>query len=181
MIRQHSETRGVQNVAAADSHNVTLIGGANHTPVVSRIAWWLVSGPGTGGLGDATMPDAHVAHDAMSREGHITVGDYVLLYASKKEPRSIRDSRTRQSQRIFKEVSTWTWKLRTEVFGHVRESIDDCCSNLAYGAEPTTSGDGWGLQGLLAAQRRRPLFSGVRNQVVDLHRYARDAWAPIKP
>jgi hypothetical protein len=29
------------------------------------------------------MPDAHVARDAMHADGHITVGDYVLLYATK--------------------------------------------------------------------------------------------------
>jgi hypothetical protein len=177
LIRQDSDTRAVRNAGTADLPNATVIGVANRTQVVSGIAWWLVSGPGTGGLDDATMPDTHVAHDAMSKDGHITMGDYVLLYAAKKEPRSIRDPRTGQSRRIFKEVSTWTWKLRSEVFRQVRASIDDCCSNLAYGAEPSASHDGWGILGLLAVQRRRPLFSGVRNQVVDLHRYARDAWA----
>ena len=112
----------------------------------------------------------------MDADGHITVGDYVLLYATKKEPRSIRDTRTGGVRQVFKERSTWTWKLRTEVFTEVRASIDGCCANLDYGIEPTIDRPGWGLRGVLAAQRVRPLFAGVRNQVVDLHRYAHDAW-----
>ena len=143
---------------------------------VSDVFWWLVSSWGTGGLADPNMHDAHVAKDAMDADGHITVGDYVLLYATKKEPRSIHDSRTGQLLPVFKETSTWTWKLRTEVFREVRASIEECCANLDYGLEPTPDRPGWGLRGVLAAQRARPLFAGVRNQVVDLHRYAHDAW-----
>jgi hypothetical protein len=48
---------------------------------------------------------------------------------------------------------------------------------LQFGAEPSDEGAGWGLLGLLAAQRNRPLFAGVRNQVVDLYRFAAgEAW-----
>jgi hypothetical protein len=143
---------------------------------VSDVFWWLVSSWGTGGLADPNMHDTHVARDAMDADGHITVGDYVLLYAAKKEPRSIRDTHTGGMRQVFKERSTWTWKLRTEVFREVRASIDGCCANLDYGLEPTVDRPGWGLRGVLAAQRVRPLFAGVRNQVVDLHRYAHDVW-----
>lgn len=58
----------------------------------------------------------------------------------------------------------------------IRASIDECCRSLQLGAETTEERAGWGLRGLLAAQRGRPLFSGVRNQVIDLHRGARELW-----
>jgi hypothetical protein len=47
---------------------------------------------------------------------------------------------------------------------------------------PDSTHPGWGLCGLLAAQRMRPLFSGTRNQVADLYRYAaEEAWPPYRP
>jgi hypothetical protein len=166
----------VHELHTALMHDNTTARDRNQLLRPSTISWWLVSSTGTGGLADPTMPDAHVARDAMHADGHITVGDYVLLFATKKEPRSILDSRTGHSRRIFKDVSTWTWKLRSEVFREVRGSIDECCASLNYGTEPTWDHAGSGLRGLLAAQRARPLFAGLRNQVVDLHRYAHDVW-----
>jgi hypothetical protein len=142
----------------------------------SPISWWLVSSTGTGGLADPSTPDAHVAQDAMDAHAHITIGDYVLLYATKKEPRSIYDAHTGRQRRVLKNISTWTWKLRSEVVREVRALIDESCAKLDIGVEPRLGHEGSGLRGILAAQRTRPLFSGVRNQVLDLHRYARDAW-----
>ena len=150
-------------------------------PTVSSLQWWLVSGPGTGGLMDPSTPDAHVARDAMSAASHIELGDYVLLYATKKEPRSISDPRSGRSRTVCKEVSTWTWRIRSEVRSAVRAEIDDACRRLEYGAEPGNGKGGWGLRGLLATQRRRPLFAGVRNDVIEIHRYARDAWDARRP
>ena len=146
-----------------------------------RLAWWLLSGEGSGGLRDASVPDAHVTRDAMSAEGHITVLDYVLVYAHKREPRLILDSATGQSRTILKDCSTWTWKLGSEVMRALRVQIDECCAHLEYGAEPTDGAGGWGLRGLLASLRSRPLFSGVRTQVLGLHRDARDAWDARRP
>jgi hypothetical protein len=142
----------------------------------SRVAWWLLSGPGAGGLQDSHMCDAHVAKDAMSSDGHIELGDYVLVYATKKEPRTIVDSSGR-SRSVLKDTSSWTWKLRNVVLKELRAQIDLCCDRLEYGAEGGADGAGRGLRGLLATQRERPLFSGVRTQIIELHRYARDAWA----
>lgn len=150
--------------------------GTNRTPE-SRIEWWLLSGLGRGGLADPSMPDAHVAKDALSASGHVVMRDYVLMYATKKEPRSIVDARTGMSRTILKDVSTWTWKLRSEVVKQLRAYIDLHCETLNYGAEPTFGQrDGHGLLGVLADMRSQPLFSGVRSQVIDLHRYARDQW-----
>jgi hypothetical protein len=144
----------------------------------SNIAWWLLSGAGRGGLLDPSMPDANMAKDALSAHGHIVVGDYVLVYATKKELRSVVDARTGTSRQILKDTSTWTWKLRTEVLRELRACIDLHCATLDYGVEPEfdDDGGGHGLRGLLASLRSQPLFSGVRNQVIDLHRYARDEW-----
>jgi hypothetical protein len=142
----------------------------------SNIAWWLVSGPGTGGLLDPSMPDAHVCRDAVTASGHIVIGDYVLAYFTKKEPRRVINRSTGRSRTVLKDTSTWTWKLRADVVRQARAAIDECCARLEYGAEDGPSGGGSGLRGLLATQRSRPLFSGVRSQIIDLHRYARDAW-----
>lgn len=146
-------------------------------PHGGSVAWWLVSDRGAGGLADPAAPDAGVARDAMSAHAHIVYADYVLLYASKREPRAVPDRRS-GTKTIFKQVSSWTWKLRGEVMSELRAGIDTCCARLEYGDEGGPGRPAWGLRGLLAAQRSRPLFSGVRTQVLELHRYARDAWRP---
>lgn len=145
-----------------------------------RIQWWLLSDERPGGLADPASPDAHVAHDAMSAQHHLTVGDYVLLYATKKEQHTVTDRRTGKPKGIVKDTSTWTWKLQGSVVSSLRAAVDECCRRLDYGHEGDEASRPWGLRGLLATQRRRPLFSGVRNQVIDLHRYARDAWTPAR-
>lgn len=150
-------------------------------PVDERVRWWLVSDRGKGGLADATAPDAHVAHDAMDARHHVAVDDYVLLYATKKESRTVKDRRSGKQRVIVADTSTWTWKLRAQVASSIRAAIDEYCARLAYGAEGDAKTQPWGLRGLLAAQRRRPLFSGVRNQVVELHRYAHDKWEARRP
>lgn len=148
-------------------------------PSSSAVHWWVVSDAGKGGLGEASSPDYRVARDAMAADGHITYGDYVLLYATKKDPRMVPDRRTGKPKRVFKDLSTWTWKLRSPVVNEVRAAIDDCCRQLSYGSEGSTGSPSWGLRGLLYAQRQRPLFSGVRNQVIELHRAARDEWGGV--
>lgn len=150
-------------------------------PAGDRAQWWLLSDAGKGGLADATSPDARVAHDAMAGEHHLTVDDYVLLYATKKEAHTVRDRRSGRERVIFKDTSTWTWKLRSDVVSGIRAAIDECCARLDYGHEGDDTIRPWGLRGLLATQRRRPLFSGVRNQVIELHRYARDRWDARRP
>lgn len=129
------------------------------------VQWWLLSNAGGGGLADPTSPDAHVAKDARSSTQHIEFEEYVLLYANKKVPS--------KGQEKHRETSTWTWKLRSEVVTTIRASIEQECRSLKFGSEGT---NGWGLRGLLDRQRRRPLFSGVRNQVIELHRYAHELW-----
>jgi hypothetical protein len=148
---------------------------ANSQPAV---AWWILSDPGSGGLADPASPDTHVARDSNSSAGHIEFRDYVLLYATKREARKIRDPVTDRTRQVWKDTSTWSWKIRGDCVTHLRSVIDDYCDNLAFGVEPTCDQAGAGLCRFLAAQRQRPLFSGVRNQVIDLHRYAENAWAP---
>jgi hypothetical protein len=145
------------------------------------LLWWLLSTDGTGGLTDPLMPDHHVANDAMDSDAHIEVGDYVLAYVSKPVRRELVDTRTGDHRSIWKSTSTWTWKLRDTVRSEVRAAIVDCCRNLRPGREPTGHLPGHGLRGVLAAQRQRPLFSGVRNDVIELHRYAQEHWLAHEP
>lgn len=151
-----------------------------HAPAPALL-WWLLSDEGTGGLADPASPDAHVARNAMSGIGHVQVHDYVFLYATKRQPHSVTDRRTGIVRRFWADTSTWTWKIQQSVMSEIRTSINSCCNALELGAEPTPERVGWGLRGLLAAQRARPLFSGVRNQVIGLHQHARDTWATHRP
>jgi len=141
------------------------------------LLWWLLSDGGTGGLADPVSPDAHVARDAMSGAGHVQVHDYVLMYATKRQPHEVADRRTGNVRRIWTDTSTWTWKIQQSVMTEIRTSINASCAALELGSEPDIAQGGSGLRGLLAAQRARPLFSGVRNQVIELHEHARDTWA----
>jgi hypothetical protein len=142
---------------------------AHASAAESRIAWWLLSGSGVGGLQDPSMPDARMTKDPMSAAGHIELNDYVLVYATKKEQRTLIDP-DGGTRSVLKDTSTWTWKLRNSVIRELRAQIDLHCTLLEYGVEPGTGEKGWGLRGLLATQRARPLFSGVRTQVIDLHK-----------
>jgi len=149
---------------------------AAHTPSPT-LKWWLLSGHGAGGLADPASPDAHVTRDAMSGNGHIQVHDYVLMYATKRQSHEVTDRRSGDTRRIWTDTSSWTWKIQQSVLAEVRSAIESCCKALELGEEPNTEHAGWGLRGLLAAQRARPLFSGVRNQVIDLHKHAAEIWA----
>lgn len=151
-----------------------------HAPAPALL-WWLLSDEGTGGLADPASPDAHVAQNAMSGIGHLQVHDYIFLYATKRQPHSVTDRRSGNVRRFWADTSTWTWKIQKSVMSEIRTSIISCCDALELGAEPTPERAGWGLRGLLAAQRARPLFSGVRNQVITLHQHARDTWALHRP
>jgi hypothetical protein len=145
------------------------------------LLWWLLSDGGVGGLADPTSLDAHVARYAMAGAGHLQVHDYVLMYATKRQPHVVINRRTGTPRRIWTDLSTWTWKIQKRVLTEVRAGINAYCAALEFGENPTSERAGWGLRGLLAAQRARPLFSGVRNQVIELHEYARDEWARHRP
>ncbi|RDK09155.1 hypothetical protein [Cupriavidus lacunae] len=147
-------------------------------PVGDKVHWWLLSDAGKGGLADQSSEDARVARDAMSADGHIVFGDYVLLYATKREWREVQCPKTKKPRGFHKQTSTWTWKLRTEVMRELKLGIERCCEQLEYGSEGGNGKKAWGLRGLLATMRSRPLFSGVRSQVLELHRDARDLWKP---
>lgn len=60
-------------------------------------------------------------------------------------------------------------RLKTEIRGHA--------GALRYG-DPGGGGERrpWGLRGLLAEQLARPLFAGVRSQLIALQRYAHEQW-----
>lgn len=147
-------------------------------PVATGVAWWLLSCEGKGGLADPASPDAHVAHDAMTAAHHIEFGDYVLLYANKRAPTKVVDKKTGKEKTVSTSLSTWTWKLRRPVVSELAAAIEAECRTLSYGAEGAKA---WGLRGLLERLRHRPLFSGVRNQVIELHRQARDNWERRRP
>ena len=151
----------------------------SEAPPLAGVQWLLLSDTSGGGLADLASPDFQVAKDAMAANGHIEIGDYVLLYANKRRPSSVIDRRSGRTRTVLTDTSTWTWKIRNEVLRETRLAIDACCQSLDFGALPTATSPGTGVVGLLAAQRDRPLFSGVRNQVIDLYRYAAEhAWPP---
>jgi hypothetical protein len=175
-----AHTKSVPEEVHKQAHDSYITTHTNEVPVVQsncgELLWWLVSTEGAGGLADPESQDAHVARDAMAADTHLTFRDYVLLYATKKQPRTIRTTRSGHTIAVFKHVSTWTWQMRRPVISELRALVDRHCTRLEYGAESANGRVGWGLRGLLESQRQRPLFAGVRNQVYDLHRYAEYAW-----
>ncbi|HZW12229.1 MAG TPA: hypothetical protein VFF81_03430 [Noviherbaspirillum sp.] len=146
----------------------------------NQLAWWLLSDGGKGGLNDPLSPDAHVANNAMTATGHISFKDYVLLYAHKKDARKVPDAKTGMEKLVLKDCSTWTWKLTDTAFNEVKASIERAAKHLQYGDEGGDSRTPWGVLGILACQRSRPLFSGVRTQVIALHRHAETVWGRVK-
>lgn len=143
------------------------------------IAWWILCSDGTGSLTMPGGPDSSSARHAMRADGHITFEDYVLLYAHKKDARTIRDSTTGKEKKVIKDCSTWTWKLRNPIYSELVSALEKEVRDLCYGDDSQNVAP-YGLRGLLAFQRRRPLFSGVRSQVLELHRVAEDKWARVR-
>ena len=142
--------------------------------------WLLLSNRGKGGLADVDSADFEVSKDAMAAISHIVIGDYVLLYATKRRPHRLPDRSSGRGRVIFTDTSTWTWKLRGDVMKELRAQIQECCRTLDFGANALANIPGNGLRGLLASQCERPLFAGVRNQIIDLYRYAADTWPPYR-
>lgn len=173
-----SRNSGVLSLGDGSRSNARIVEALHKRMDSAQVQWWLVSTEGEGGLADPRSPDEHVARDATLSDQHVVYGDYVLVYAHKKSPREITDRRGGRTKKVLKDESTWTWKMRGDVVRDVRAMIDECCSDLDFGWEPTGQSGGRGLRGLLYAQRSRPLFSGVRTQVLELERYARDEWRP---
>lgn len=146
----------------------------------NQVFWWLLSDEGKGGLHDQTMPDAHIAKNAMTANGHVLFADYVLLYAHKKDARRLSDAKTGKEKIVLKDRSTWTWKLTDTAFNETKASIERAAASLEYGTEEGNGRSPWGVLGILACQRSRPLFSGVRTQVIALHRHADTCWGRVK-
>ena len=146
----------------------------------NQVFWWLLSDEGKGGLHDQTMPDAHIAKNAMAADGHLFFTDYVLLYAHKKDARRVPDAKSGKEKLVLKDRSTWTWKLTDTAFNETKASIERAAASLEYGNEGGNGRSPWGVLGILACQRSRPLFSGVRTQVIALHRYADTCWGQVK-
>jgi hypothetical protein len=136
-------------------------------------AWWILSSAGRNGLADSAAPDHCVAVDASSSVGHVTYGDYVLHYATKKASHRIKCADGTEKI-VLKDCSTWTWKMTDRVFNKSHREIEAL-------AVKTGAQDGEkrviALRRYLNCQRSRPLFAGVRNQVIELHRVARDRLA----
>lgn len=148
-------------------------------PVENGIAWWLMSTSGRNGLADENSPDYHVAQNALAANGHIVFGDYILLYAHKKDARTVLDAKSGREKQIIKDCSTWTWKMTSHAYAEVTFAIKREVAALNYG-DDSTQGNFYGLRGVLGFQRRRPLFAGVRAQVIQLHRLADRDWSAIK-
>jgi hypothetical protein len=176
--RSYDRTRG-----KAAMHLIVCppMGSYLHEPL-PMLQWFLLSDGGSAGLADEKSPDFLVSRDAMSSSGHPTFGDYVLVYGTKRQPRLVSDRHSGAERTIWHQTSTWSWRIRNEIIVEVRAIIAESCRRLEFGSEPHSTHSGWGLCGLLAAQRMRPLFAGTRNQIVDLYRYAaEEAWPPFHP
>ena len=143
-----------------------------------NVAWWLLTSDGSGGLVDKKSPDAHVARHALRANGHIEFEDYVMLYAHKRDARTVLDAKTGRDKKIIKDCSTWTWKMTGKAYGQVMAAIKRDVQELKFGRDDNGILDG--LRGTLAFQRRRPLFSGVRSQVLELHREADSQWGLVR-
>lgn len=147
-----------------------------------KVHWVLLSSEGFGGLADPQSHDHAVSRDAMAASTHLELDEYVLLYAHKLVLSNSREDGPRIGRRrALKGTSTWTWRIRGDVLRQLRAAIDECCERHQLGVESTSEQPGSGLRGLLAAQRHRPLFAGVRSQVIDLQRYAIDRWRRLSP
>lgn len=143
-----------------------------------NVAWWVLTSDGHGGLADKKTPDAHVAKHALRANGHIEFDDYVLLYAHKKNARTLMDAKTGKEKQVIKDCSTWTWKMTAIAYGHVMAAIERDVKELNFGRDDADHLEG--LRGTLAYQRRRPLFSGVRSQVLQMHREADSKWGLVR-
>lgn len=146
-------------------------------PTENGICWWVLTSTGRGGLADSASLDHHVARHALAHDGHIRFEDYVMLYAHKKDARILTDARTGKEKKLLKDCSTWTWKITQEAYNGVLAVIEAEVNALSYGDD--TCAAPYGLRGTLAYQRRRPLFSGVRTQVLQMHREANSLWGLV--
>lgn len=143
------------------------------------IAWWILCSDGKGNLIAPGSLDVGAARHAMKADGHITFEDYVLLYAHKKDARTIRDGKSGKEKKVIKDCSTWTWKIRNPIYSELVSVLEKEIRDLRYGDDGPSVAP-YGLRGMLSFQRRRPLFSGVRSQVLELHRIAEDGWARVR-
>ena len=126
--------------------------------VPEGVAWWVMSTTGRHGLADESSPDYHVAKNALAANGHILFGDYVLLYAHKKDARTVRDAKTGKEKKVIKDCSTWTWKMTNRAYAEVTSTIKREVAALNYGADGPEA-KLTGLRGVLGYQRRRPMFA----------------------
>ena len=140
--------------------------------------WWLLSTPGKGGLADPAGPDFKVVKDALAAGEHIVFEDYRLVYATKQEKKEVPDKKTGAKKFILSGLSTWTWQLTKEAMGECQAVIQEHCRNQAWGVRDP-DGRPYGIRTYLAQQARRPLFSGVRSQVLELNRYAHKEWGGV--
>ncbi len=97
------------------------------------IAWWILCSDGSGSLIAPGGLDEGSARHAMKADGHITFEDYVLLYAHKKDARTIHDGKTGKEKKVIKNCSTWTWKLRSPVYSELVSDLEKEIGDLRYG------------------------------------------------
>ena len=88
--------------------------------------------------------------------------------------------KTGRPKTVYKNMSTWTWKLNDKAFNELKASIEVAAKNLDFGEEGSAYQRPRGMLGILECQRSRPLFSAVRTQVIALHSHASDDWGRVK-
>jgi hypothetical protein len=136
-----------------------------------KVQWMLLSTEGKGGLLDMEVSPLEKPGNARLAEGRLTWGDYELVYASKKwvetYQATARSGKTKE-RRVLRRGSTWTWRITQEAARGVSAAIVDACASM----DPFT------VRNVLEHQATRPLFAGVREQVVQFGQQAREAWRP---
>jgi len=136
-----------------------------------KVQWMLLSTEGKGGLLDMEVSPLEKPGNARLAEGRLTWGDYELVYASKKWVEAYRAtarSGKTKERRVLRRGSTWTWRITQEAARGVSAAILDACASM----DPFT------VRNVLEHQATRPLFAGVREQVVQFGQQAREAWRP---
>jgi hypothetical protein len=136
-----------------------------------KVQWMLLSTEGKGGLLDMEVSPLEKPGNARLAEGRLTWGDYELVYASKKwvetYQATARSGKTKE-RRVLRRGSTWTWRITQEAARGVIAAIVDACASM----DPFT------VRNVLEHQATRPLFAGVREQVVQFGQQACEAWRP---
>ncbi len=132
-----------------------------------KVRWMLLSTAGAGGLLDKAVSPTEQPGDALKADGRLVWADYELVYANKKwtETQMVKGN----ARKVVKQDSTWTWRITPEAARGVGAAIKEACASM----------DPLAVRNVLKYQVMRPLFAGVRQQVVEFGQHACVEWLPF--